>query len=367
LQNISIVLGKIDDIVGTLDSVIDELVSSGVDAARDAAEDFLNVLKDVISAVMRAASQTSSAIADVLQKISDAASSIKNAIVEMANEILTSINLPLPTLTIPSLDLTFMPPGFDLQPLFASVEANQYDGIATKFIKLMTAFASLPAKIVEFIQRGVDIGIKLKQAFQKLLTNINQGIQDMLDVSKIMAGMLKIDIKTISIADLCNSSLELTKQQALKKQIQLTTSVFSNTEVIAVDPHRIRQVLVNLLDNAVKFTPSGGKVDLDVRIVNDLSRELILSHSVANSCWIKFSITDTGIGISPSDRDMLFQPFIQIDSGLNRKYEGSGLGLVIVKQIVELHGGYVDVSSQIDQGSCFTVYLPTKIARLPIL
>lgn len=182
LQNISIVLGKIDDIVGALDSVIDELVSSGVDAARDAAEDFLNVLKDVISAVMRAASQTSSAIADVLQKISDAASSIKNAIVEMANEILTSINLPLPTLTIPSLDLTFMPPGFDLQPLFASVEANQYDGIATKFIKLMTAFASLPAKIVEFIQRGVDIGIKLKQAFQKLLTNINQGIQDMLDV-----------------------------------------------------------------------------------------------------------------------------------------------------------------------------------------
>ena len=66
-------------------------------------------------------------------------------------------------------------------------------------------------------------------------------IQDMLDVSQIMAGMLKIDIKTISIADLCNSSLELTKQQALKKQIQLTTSVFSNTEVIAVDPRRIRQ------------------------------------------------------------------------------------------------------------------------------
>jgi signal transduction histidine kinase len=94
-------------------------------------------------------------------------------------------------------------------------------------------------------------------------------IQDMLDVSKIMEGMLKIDIKTISIADLCNSSLELTKQQALKKQIQLTTSVFSNTEVIAVDPRRIRQVLVNLLDNAVKFTPPRGKVDLDVRIVRN--------------------------------------------------------------------------------------------------
>jgi signal transduction histidine kinase len=183
-------------------------------------------------------------------------------------------------------------------------------------------------------------------------------IKDMLDVSKIMAGMLKLDIKTVSIADLCNSSLELAKQQSLKKQIQLTTSVFSNTEVIAVDKSRIRQVLVNLLDNAVKFTPPGGKVGLDVRIVDDPSKELAITHLVANSCWIKFSVTDTGIGINPRDLGKLFQPFVQIDSGLSRKYGGSGLGLLIVKQLVELHGGYVDVTSQIDQGSCFTVYLP---------
>jgi signal transduction histidine kinase len=188
-------------------------------------------------------------------------------------------------------------------------------------------------------------------------------VQDMLDVSKIMAGMLKLDIKTVSIADLCISSLELARQQSLKKQIQLTTSIFSNTEVIAVDPRRIRQVLVNLLDNAVKFTPPGGKVGLDVKIVNDFSREPAITHPVANSCWIKFSVTDTGIGINPHDHSKLFQPFVQIDSGLNRKYEGSGLGLLIVKQIVELHGGYVDVSSQIDQGSCFTVYLPYEDSR----
>jgi signal transduction histidine kinase len=188
-------------------------------------------------------------------------------------------------------------------------------------------------------------------------------VQDMLDVSKIMAGMLKLDIKTVSIADLCNSSLELAKQQSLKKQIQLTTSIFSNTEVIAVDQRRIRQVLVNLLDNAVKFTPPGGTVGLDVKIVYDPSREPAIAHPVANSCWIKFSVTDTGIGINPRDHGKLFQPFMQIDSGLNRKYEGSGLGLLIVKQIVELHGGYVEVSSQIDQGSCFTVYLPYGDSR----
>jgi signal transduction histidine kinase len=183
-------------------------------------------------------------------------------------------------------------------------------------------------------------------------------IQDMLDVSKIMEGMLKLDIKSVSITDLCDSSLEFAKQQALKKQIQLTTSIFVNTEVIAVDQRRIIKVLVNLLDNAVKFTPHGGKVGLDVRIVNNPSEELTITHRLANSSWIKFSVTDTGIGISPSDRGKLFQPFIQIDSGLNRKYEGSGLGLALANQIVELHGGYIDVNSQIDQGSCFTVYLP---------
>ena len=185
-------------------------------------------------------------------------------------------------------------------------------------------------------------------------------IQDILDVSQIMAGMIKLDIKTIAIADLCNSSLELVNQQAIKKQIQLTTSVFSNTEVIAVDQLRIRQVLFNLLDNAVKFTPAGGKVSLDVRIVNDPSRELAITHPMANSSWIKFSVADTGIGIDSSDRDKLFKPFIQLDSGLNRKYEGSGLGLVIVKEIVKLHGGSVDFNSQIGQGSCFIIRLPYR-------
>ncbi|WP_201324109.1 hybrid sensor histidine kinase/response regulator [Pseudanabaena sp. lw0831] len=185
-------------------------------------------------------------------------------------------------------------------------------------------------------------------------------IQDMLDVSKLMAGMLKLDIKTVAIADLCNSSLEVVKQKAIKKQIQLTMTISSNLEVIKIeiDERRFRQVLINLLDNAIKFTHSGGKVSLDVRMESKKADDTLAMLDCIS--WIDLSVTDTDIGISQGDRDKLFKPFIQLDSGLSRNYEGSGLGLVIVKQIVELHGGSIDFSSQIGQGSCFTVRMPYR-------
>ncbi|CAN1213435.1 histidine kinase [Tumidithrix helvetica PCC 7403] len=205
-------------------------------------------------------------------------------------------------------------------------------------------------------------------------------IIDMLDVSRIMAGMLKLDITSVTIADLCNPSLEFVKQQALKKNIQLTTILSPNMEAIEVevDKRRMRRVLINLLDNAVKFTPSGGKVSMEVRIGNESPSGLSFIRSTMTntvekidgtqeipdfSSWMQFSVTDTGIGIAPADRDKIFQPFIQLESGLNRKYEGSGLGLAMVKQIVELHGGYVDLSSEVGQGSCFTLYLPSRYNR----
>jgi CheY-like chemotaxis protein len=115
----------------------------------------------------------------------------------------------------------------------------------------------------------------------------------------------------------------------------------------------MRQVLINLLSNAVKFTPEGGSVKLSV---GSISADLPHHH---RGNWVFFSARDTGIGIASEDLAKLFQPFVQIDSRLNRKYEGTGLGLVLVKQIVELHGGWIDVESELGQGSCFTIYLPS--------
>lgn len=186
----------------------------------------------------------------------------------------------------------------------------------------------------------------IKSSSKNLLKLIN----DMMDASKIMAGMLKLDITTVAIADLCSSSLKFLKHKALEKQIQLTMSLATHVTAIAVDEQRLRQVLIHLLDNAIKFTPSGGKVSLDVRIENEQDSDP----------WIQFLVTDTGIGIAPHHQDKIFQPFTQIDGGLTRKYEGTGLGLALVQQLIELHGGYVNFSSEIGQGSCFTVHLPLR-------
>lgn len=198
-------------------------------------------------------------------------------------------------------------------------------------------------------------------------------INDILDISKLTTGLVKLDIKPVVIADLCNSCLDFVKQKALKKQIQITINIHSDIKIFEADPMRIRQVLINLLENAIKFTPSGGTVRLEVKtgqpdnkqINSGIAKTSDLLNQVAShqelldiNSWIYFAVTDTGLGISPSDQNKLFQPFLQIDSGLNRKYGGIGIGLAIVKQIVELHNGYVYLSSQLDQGSCFTVGIP---------
>jgi CheY-like chemotaxis protein/nitrogen-specific signal transduction histidine kinase len=184
----------------------------------------------------------------------------------------------------------------------------------------------------------------IKRSGQRLLSLIN----DILDVSKIEAGEVALDINTIAVLPLCDSSLASIQQQAADKEIQLDLQVSSAIVNIAVDEQRMRQVLINLLSNAVKFTAARGQITLSVN----------QAAGVEENGAIDFAVTDTGIGIASADQDKLFQPFVQLDSKLNRQYAGAGLGLAFVKQIVELHGGRVLLQSELGQGSCFTVRLP---------
>jgi len=180
-------------------------------------------------------------------------------------------------------------------------------------------------------------------------------INDILDLAKIESGHIRLDFAIASIPLIAQSSLEFVKQQALKKQIQLTIKIAPNLPNLLIDERRIRQALINLLNNAVKFTPTGG---------GSVTLEVKQQHFVLNKItdttqdYLQISISDTGIGIAPENIQRLFQPFIQIDSALNRKFEGTGLGLALVKRIVELHGGYVDLTSEVGVGSCFTILLP---------
>ncbi|MEA5452446.1 PAS domain-containing protein [Leptolyngbya sp. CCNP1308] len=178
-------------------------------------------------------------------------------------------------------------------------------------------------------------------------THLLDLINDILDLSKIEAGKLELETALVSVQYLCESSLTFVRQLALSKDVGLSLEIAQAIPDIVVDERRIRQVLINLLSNAVKFTPSGGQVTLQARVEQQNGR----NH-------LKLSVTDTGIGIAPDDIAKLFQPFVQIDSSLSRQYNGTGLGLALVRKMAELHGGTVSVTSEVNQGSCFTLNLP---------
>ncbi|CAD0227923.1 Two-component hybrid sensor and regulator (modular protein) [Planktothrix agardhii] len=208
----------------------------------------------------------------------------------------------------------------------------------------------------EALQEEIFGGIndKQQQAIETIATSgthLLSLINDILDIAKIESGKFEIECAPTSIKHLCESSLLFIKQQSLQKRITIQTKIPPNLPEIIVDERRIRQVLINLLDNAIKFTPAGGKITFDV--------------TIENSSSIGFAVTDTGIGITPENLTKLFQPFIQIDSALNRQYAGTGLGLTLVKRIVEMHGGEVKVESTIDLGSCFAFRLPCQDLLLP--
>jgi PAS domain S-box-containing protein len=194
-------------------------------------------------------------------------------------------------------------------------------------------------------------------------------INDILDLSKVEAGKMTLDLETVQASSTFANSLTIIREKAASRNIHLVMDDAEDLGAIQADPRKIKQILYNLLSNAVKFSSEGGQVTLRaVRVprteVGQLSgtwtgRSLPLSKSEFGE-FLKISVTDNGIGISLQGLERLFKPFSQIDSGLARKFEGTGLGLAMVKLLAELHGGTVAVESAVGEGSCFTVWLPLR-------
>jgi PAS domain S-box-containing protein len=202
--------------------------------------------------------------------------------------------------------------------------------------------------LTELLLESAPGGLSDKQ--RNYLTNIETSgrhllalINDLLDLAKIEAGHTELAVADCLADDLCQSAIQLVHENARKRRQTVNCDVQPAGMILRGDRRRLIQILVNLLGNAVKFTPDNGELGLRVQ---------------GGDGVVRFTVWDRGIGIDPTDRQHLFKPFSQLDNRLARKFEGTGLGLSLVKQLAALHQGWVEVQSEPGRGSEFIVTLP---------
>jgi signal transduction histidine kinase/CheY-like chemotaxis protein len=194
------------------------------------------------------------------------------------------------------------------------------------------------SRAVETIERNAKLQARL--------------IDDMLDVSRIISGKLRLDAQPVELTAVINASVDTSRPAADAKDIRLQVVLDFGAGCVLGDPVRLQQVIWNLLSNAIKFTPKHGRVQVQLERIN--------SH-------VEITVSDTGPGIDEEFLPHVFERFRQADSSITRKHGGLGLGLAIVRHLVELHGGSVEASNHADgQGAIFVVKLPVMVVRAPI-
>ncbi len=236
----------------------------------------------------------------------------------------------------------------------ANAELTRALRLKDEFLAMMSHELRTPLTAVLGITEAMDEGLYgpvSEGQHTALATVLRSGrhllalLSDILDLAHIEAGNETLERQPLSIDLLCQSALQIVQTAAQQTGIRLLRSIEQGIDGLRGDERRLTQILVNLLDNAVKFTPAGGTVGLEVTA----DRE--------HEC-LRFLVWDTGIGIAEADLERLFQPFTQVDGRLSRQYGGVGLGLTLVRRLVEMHGGSVSLTSAPGQGSAFTVSLP---------
>jgi PAS domain S-box-containing protein len=175
-------------------------------------------------------------------------------------------------------------------------------------------------------------------------------INNVLDLSKIEVGKVELRLEEFDLAETVDQLVKTLLPIADKKEIGITQIVSPDVASVCLDRSKFKQILYNLLSNAIKFNNTGGSVSIE------------LTKASSNS--FKIAVTDTGIGIAEKDQKNLFVPFLQVDTSLTRRHGGSGLGLALTKEIVELHLGKIDVKSAVGKGTTFTVTLPISLQKL---
>jgi signal transduction histidine kinase len=192
-----------------------------------------------------------------------------------------------------------------------------------------------------------DVNEKQREYLEDILSSGNHLlslINDVLDLSKVEAGQVELELTPFSLQEALERGVAMVRERATRDGVQVTLAANSDIDVVTGDERRIRQVIFNLLTNAVKFTPAGGSVDVWATQVNG---------------EVSVSVADTGRGIAAEDLRHIFEEFRQTEAGIEQG-EGTGLGLALSKRLVELHGGRIWVDSRLGRGSTFVFTLPAR-------
>lgn len=233
--------------------------------------------------------------------------------------------------------------------------------IKSEFLATMSHELRTPLNAIigfsELLKDGVTGPLSnLQKEHIRLIYNSGQHllslINDILDLSKVEAGKLVLQPTLFNLKSMLENSLALFHEKANKSRLKLSLELEPTVCTLYADERKIKQILYNLLSNAVKFSREGGRVYLKTGLTKKVNKE---GKEVSA---IVISVKDEGIGIAKENFPKLFKPFAQIDSSLTRHYEGTGLGLALVKRLVELHGGEITLTSQLQKGSCFSFWLP---------
>jgi signal transduction histidine kinase len=242
-----------------------------------------------------------------------------------------------------------------------SRKAQESSRLKSEFLANMSHELRTPLNgIIGFSELLADgKGGELSDRQQRFMNNILVSshhllnlINDLLDLAKIEAGRLELNPEPVSARRLVEEVIESVRSLADAKHIVLTAHVEKAADDLFVDPARFRQVIYNFVSNAIKFTPDHGKVEVNA--------------TVDPSGGVRVDVTDTGIGIAPENIPSLFQRFHQLDSGPAKRYAGTGLGLALVKKLMEQQHGRVEVASELGVGSRFTAIFPNASAQTQV-
>ena len=227
----------------------------------------------------------------------------------------------------------------------------------------------------ELNDQQTDYLIDIQKSSQHLLALIN----DILDLSKVEAGNIELELNEVDIHALLTESLNMIKEKALKHRIKLSTSINGLPDFVQLDERKMKQILYNLLSNAAKFTPDGGEMVLsaettqgivragqrwndarDKEVFECLAQNQDIIGGMVHQC-IRVSVADTGIGISKSNQSRIFNAFEQIDGSSDPRRQGTGLGLSLTRKLIELHGGKIWVESKGEgKGTTFSFVIPIQ-------